>query len=47
VAIVNDAWGRKFFGAATPIGRQFRLKEGDRLSDPITIVGVVENTKYQ
>jgi putative ABC transport system permease protein len=46
VAIVNDAWGRRFFGNATPIGKQFRLRAGDSLGTPVTVVGVVENAKY-
>jgi predicted permease len=47
VAIVNDAWGRRFFGNDSPIGRQFRLRTGNSQSAPFTIVGVVENAKYQ
>jgi putative ABC transport system permease protein len=47
VAIVNAAWGRRFFGSASPIGRQFRLRAGETLSAPITIVGLVENSKYR
>jgi predicted permease len=47
VAIVNDAWGRKFFGNESPVGKQFRLRAGDSLGAPIAIVGVVENSKYR
>ena len=47
VAIVNDAWGRKFFGNASPIGRHFRLRVGDSLTPPVTIIGVVENATYR
>ena len=47
VAIVNDAWGRKFFGNDSPVGRQFRLRVGDSLTAPFSIVGVVENAKYR
>jgi ABC-type antimicrobial peptide transport system permease subunit len=46
VAIVNDGWARKFFGNGSPLGRYFRLRAGDSLSAPITIVGVVENSTY-
>ncbi|MFN8582102.1 MAG: FtsX-like permease family protein [Gemmatimonadaceae bacterium] len=47
VAIVNDAWARHFFGNASPLGREFKTKNGDSLSPPFTIIGVVENTKYR
>lgn len=47
VAVVNDAWSRRFLGDASPLGRQFRLKAGDELSTPFTVVGLVENSKYQ
>jgi predicted permease len=46
-AIVNDAWGRKFFGNDSPLGRHFRVKVGDSLTPPYTIVGVVENAAYK
>jgi len=47
VAIVNDALARKFFGAANPLGRQLRIKMGDTASSPYTVIGVVENEKYE
>jgi predicted permease len=47
VAIVNDAWGRKFFGNASPLGREFRVRHGDSQTAPYTIVGVVENSSYR
>jgi len=47
VAIVNDAWGRKFFGNSSPLGRLFRVRAGNTLSAPYTIVGLVENSKYR
>jgi predicted permease len=46
VAIVNDAWARKFFGNGNPLGREFRVSVGDSVGPSITIVGVVENAKY-
>lgn len=54
-AIVNDAVARKFFGATDAVGRTFRLRQEDephhpndyRPTDPITIVGVVEEAKYE
>jgi putative ABC transport system permease protein len=47
VAIVNEAWGRRFFGEGSPLGRQFRLRDRQTLTPPYTIVGVVENAVYQ
>jgi predicted permease len=47
VAIVNDVMARKFFGTGNPLGRQLRFKLGDTLSTPMTVIGVVENAKYQ
>jgi putative ABC transport system permease protein len=46
-AIVDQDVARRFFGDASPLGRQFRTKAGDKFSDPYTIVGVVETSKYQ
>jgi putative ABC transport system permease protein len=47
VAIVNDAWARHFLGNANPLGKQFRTKVGDTTTAPVTIIGVVENSKYR
>jgi predicted permease len=44
VALVNAAFGRMMFGTAHAVGRRFLL-HGD--TDPIEIVGVVEDGKYQ
>jgi ABC-type antimicrobial peptide transport system permease subunit len=47
VAIVNDAWARRFFGNQSPLGREFRLRTGNATTVPYTIVGLVENSKYR
>lgn len=47
VAIVNDAFGRHFFGNGSPLGRVFRTTIGDTASAPVTIIGVVENASYR
>jgi hypothetical protein len=47
VAIINESMARKFFDTTAPLGRQFRIRMGDKMSDPYTVVGVVENAKYQ
>jgi predicted permease len=44
VALVNVAFGRMMFGTAHAVGHRFLL-HGDK--DPIEIVGVVEDGKYQ
>jgi putative ABC transport system permease protein len=46
VAIVNEAMAQRFFGAAPAIGRRFRIQDGKTWSDPIELVGVVGDTKY-
>ena len=46
-AIVNESAARRFFGKDSPIGKQFRLKSGDTFGTPYTVVGVVEDAKYQ
>jgi predicted permease len=45
VAIVNDAFARRFFRTPNVVGRQFHTQVGDTLSAPLTIIGVVENAK--
>jgi len=47
VAIVNEAFAKKMFGGANPVGRTFHLEKGAGQPEPlIQIVGLVENTKY-
>ena len=45
VAIINQTMARKYFGAANPIGRHFRIQKADRMLDPVEIVGVVKDAK--
>jgi len=47
VAIVNESLARKVFGAANPIGRLFRIRNGRGLSAPTEVVGVVQDAKYR
>ena len=47
VAIVNQAVVEKFFGGASPIGKHYRLIDGDSTSAPVEIVGVVKTAKYR
>jgi predicted permease len=46
-AVVTEATVRKMFAGQSPIGRTFRTRVGDGLSDPVEIVGVVRDAKYQ
>lgn len=47
IAIVNEAFARKIFGEANPLGRSFRTQGPAGKPDPIyEVAGVVRNTKY-
>jgi predicted permease len=47
VAIVNDAFAKKFFNGANPIGKLFQLDGNKDEPDPLyEVVGMVKNTKY-
>ena len=47
VAVINETMARRFFGAASAIGRTFRLSSGDTLTAPWEVAGVVRDAKYQ
>jgi predicted permease len=44
LAVVNEAFARKFFGNSNPVGRHFT--SGSASSKEVEIVGVVQNAKY-
>ena len=46
VAIVTESMARRFFGKLPPIGRRFQIQEGPKWSEPIEVVGVVGDMKY-
>jgi putative ABC transport system permease protein len=46
VGIVNQTAAKKFFTGKNPIGRRFRLENGNKLGDPVEVVGVVKDAKY-
>lgn len=46
VAVVNQAFARKFFGNKSPLGMHFGRGSASHVSD-FEIVGVTENTQYQ
>ena len=48
VAIVNQAFVERFFPGQDPLGRRFAERlDGDRFSDPLTIVGVVPDLRME
>ncbi len=46
VAIINQSMAKKFFDGQNPIGQRFRVEDGNKIGDPIEIVGVVKDAKY-
>jgi predicted permease len=44
VAIINRTMARRFFGDANPVGKRFKLVEGNR--PPLEIIAVVADSKY-
>lgn len=47
VAIVNQAFTRKYFPGSNPLGKTFRVGDSPDQPHPLTeIIGVVKNTKY-
>jgi putative ABC transport system permease protein len=46
VAVINTFMARKYFVGKSPLGQHFRTRDGNNVSDPIEIVGVVKDAKY-
>jgi putative ABC transport system permease protein len=46
VAVVNQTMTKKFFSGQNPIGKHFRMEDGNKLGDPVEIVGIVKDAKY-
>jgi predicted permease len=46
VAAINLTMAKKFFGGASAIGRRFRIRTGDKFGDPLEVIGVVKDAKY-
>ncbi len=47
MAIVNEAFARKFLGGGNPVGREFRAQIGTPTSDTYQVVGLVSNAAYR
>ncbi len=46
VAIINQSMARKFFTATNPLGKYYRTPNGNTLSDPVEIIGIVKDAKF-
>ena len=46
VAIVNQTAANRYFPGQSPIGRRYRVEDGTKLGDPVEIIGVVRDAKY-
>jgi predicted permease len=47
VAIINETMARRFYGASNPVGKSFRYRVGTGVSNPIQVIGMVKDAKYQ
>jgi len=46
VAIVNQTAANRYFPGQNPIGKRYRVEDGNKLGDPVEIIGVVRDAKY-
>jgi predicted permease len=46
IALVNEAFAKRFFGARPPLGRRVKIESGPNTWQELEIVGVVENAAY-
>jgi predicted permease len=46
VAIINQTAANRYFAGQSPIGRRYREDVGNKVGDPVEIVGVVTDAKY-
>jgi putative ABC transport system permease protein len=47
VAVINETAARKLFGRVNPVGKRFRVRQGDRTAPPVEVIGVVADAKYR
>lgn len=45
VAIVNESFADKYFHGQNPIGRRYRTEQGNKLGEPVEIIGMVRDAK--
>jgi predicted permease len=46
VAIVNESFAKKYLHGQNPVGRRYRAEQGNKLGDPVEIIGLVRDAKY-
>ncbi len=46
VAVVNESFARKYLPGQNSIGRRYRPEQGNKLGDPVEIIGLVRDAKY-
>jgi putative ABC transport system permease protein len=46
VAIVSETFAKKYFHGQSPIGGRYRPEQGNKLGDPVEIIGLVRDAKY-
>ena len=46
VALAGESFARKYFHGQDPIGHRYRMDLGNKLSDPVEIIGLVRDAKY-
>ncbi|HLJ14441.1 MAG TPA: ABC transporter permease [Bryobacteraceae bacterium] len=46
VAIVSRSMAQKYFGPLNPLGHYYRPRRGNKLGNPVEIVGIVKDAKY-
>jgi ABC-type antimicrobial peptide transport system permease subunit len=46
VALINRSLAQRVFGTASPIGRQFQVRNSDKPDPPVEIIGVVGDARY-
>jgi predicted permease len=46
VAIINQTMANRFFAGQNPIGKRYRTEEGNKLTEPAEVIGVVQDAKY-
>jgi predicted permease len=46
VALINETAAKRFFTGQSPLGRRYREEMGNKIGDPVEIIGVVTDAKY-
>ncbi len=46
VAIISQSMAQRFFRTRSPLGKHFRIRDGDLTSGPMEIIGIVKDARY-